>query len=82
MNISQKELQELRNIEQLAQQKVLEINALKTFSQTLVRGMFEKHSCDKGKQWEVNLDDGEIREVKKTKTEEVKQQAIKRKTKK
>lgn len=82
MNISQKELNELRKIEDLAQQKIIEINALKNFSQALVRGMFEKHGCDKNKQWEVSLDDGEIREVKKTKQEEVKDAIIKRKNKK
>ena len=75
MNISQKELNELRNIENLAQQKVLEINSLKVMSQSLVRGMFKKHGCDKNKQWEVNLNDGEIRE---TKTEKAKDDIIKK----
>ena len=81
MNISQNELLQLRKIEDLAQQKVLEINALKVFSQASVRGVLDKHGCDKNKQWEISLDNGDIREVVKSKQEEVKEQAIVRKKK-
>ena len=81
MNISQDELVGLRKIEDLAQQKVLEINALKVFSQASVRGVLDKHGCDKNKQWEISLDNGDIREVVKSKQEEVKEQAIVRKKK-
>lgn len=79
MNISQDELVGLRKIEDLAQQKIIEINALKVFSQATVRGILDKHGCDKDKQWEISLDNGDIREVVKSKQEEVKEQAVNRK---
>ena len=81
MNISQTELRQLQSVEQLTQQKKIELDALMVLSQTLVRGMTVKNGCDKNKQWEISLDSGDIREVVKSKQEEVKEQAIVRKKK-
>lgn len=82
MNISQTELRQLQSVEQLTQQKKIELDALMVLSQTLIRGMTAKNGCDKNKQWEISLDSGDIREAKKSKQEEVKEQAVARKKKK
>jgi len=82
MNISQNELRQLQSVESLTQQKKIELDALMVLSQTLVRRMTAKNGCDKNKQWEISLDSGDIREVVKSKQEEVKEQAIIRKKKK